>query len=375
MAIPSAGCEFVFDRQFRPVANEFRGHAGPKLTDQEANVKRLVTKKRWVVEATNAALREQRILNSRITDVHFFDPVGDMLPEYPHIPKFEVLFANCASNIVKNRKGFEEQWALPSLMDWQTMGVNFYERLFMKNPFCHFREIQFDVNFSFPRGWHRGNSWEKVPFDSMELEFPLVNQADLTMVSHGPYQIKCVDKYITDMMNREVFNMFEGYNRDDIDFTWEDWDLLCSRLPENDVYYYDQINRPENWDDDDYGPWFRRRIVHLKIPSLHSAVKMHNVVIAYVPTSWEDELLGPNFVNRFGFIQPGLRNILDYACVGKDCPVGYRTAGCCGHVMACIVYLSIYSRNNAAFKTTYRPWHFVDPKKHPRALNAALHNS
>ena len=102
---------------------------------------------------------------------------------------------------------------------------------------------------------------------------------------------------------------------------------------------------------------------------------MHNVVIAYVPTSWEDELLGPNFVNRFGFIQPGLQNILDYGCVGKDCPVGYRTAGCCGHVMASIVYLSIYSRNNAAFSTTYRPWHFVDPKKHPRALNAALHNS
>ena len=59
------------------------------------------------------------------------------------------------------------------------------------------------------------------------------------------------------------------YVQNDPNMDWDHYDLLCATLPEKIVFFRDLNNRPDNWDDNAFGPWFPRRLVMTNIPSLH----------------------------------------------------------------------------------------------------------
>ena len=328
----------ILDNNFRPQENPNLRNRDDKLTCREAGDTRLSTKIRWAVEACFMAARQYRLLDQRFLDEKFFDPCGDRLPENPNLPKVEILFNNVLSMQKRNHLPFDKIWPLPSEMNWHQMGRNFEARRKLHNEFETLENITYEVKFDrFPP--QNSRTWNVVQYTDPILLFSEIDIADFTMVTHGPFQINNGRKYLTNINEVKVREMVQN----DPNITWQQYDLLCATLP-NDykVAFYDHFNQPRNWNNELFGPWCPRRILFATVPNRISGAQTdHKVLIAYLPNSpeWDQ----PDFVNRLGFIQNGLKNILGYACIAKDCRVGYRLNGCCSHVATVLLAVGVFS--------------------------------
>ena len=159
---------------------------------------------------------------------------------------------------------------------------------------------------------------------------------------------------------------FIDENISDGSIDWDEYDVLMSSLPDDKyVHFFDQVDEPENWDHDLFGKWCPRRLLFAGVPSMHSESKVHKVVISFIPTN---EPLPQGFVNRFGFFQPGLERVLEWACVGPHCKVGLRNNSCCAHVAAILLLVSVHAFDESTFVTAYKPLHYMDVAN-PRGLN------
>ena len=112
-----------------------------------------------------------------------------------------------------------------------------------------------------------------------------------------------------------------------------------------------------------------RRLILVKIPSLHSKSTSYPVIIQYVPHSAE---MDENQIhNPLGFTAPGYRRIMGWSCQSDKCKPGYRLAGCCSHVAAALVLFGCYAHDETEFKTFARPAPYLDIR-HPNSLNKEL---
>ena len=202
--------------------------------------------------------------------------------------------------------------------------------------------------------------------DHANVQFPQLDIAWMTLVSHGSYQFKNVDSYVTDITSREVLEMLQnqGGNID-----WQTYDVLnCSFPTQKQVHIYDQVGMPQNWNPQLFGQWFSRRLVCISIPGRHSANTTHKVIIEFIP---ENEQIPAGFKNPYGF-NGCLERIVGYGCL-NTCMVGHRQAGCCSHVACALVFLGIYAFDQNGFKTKYKPLHMVDPGQ-PSSLNVEMYH-
>ena len=95
-----------------------------------------------------------------------------------------------------------------------------------------------------------------------------------------------------DEVRDELHNM-----GDDVDIDWDDYDLLCSTLPEKlNVFITTQIKEPKNWDKKVFGPWCPRKIALIEIPSAHKR-QSHKAVLSF---GSDESQLPEGFQNRFG---------------------------------------------------------------------------
>ena len=195
------------------------------------------------------------------------------------------------------------------------------------------------------------------------------------MVCQGSYHVKISRRYLTDIRCKEITEFIED-NLEDGSIDWEEYDILMSALPDSTVVHFiDQIEEPDNWDSQLYGDWFPRRLLFTGVPSMHSQAKWHKVVISYLPTSWN---MPVNFQNRLGFTQRGLDRIIEFACTGRDCRVGFRLNSCCAHVIAVLLLVSVYAYDEQSFVSSYKPLHMIDvsnPKGLSESLYAPMQNS
>ena len=346
-----------------------------KKTTSEAACDRSITKFRKGVEQFFGVTRQYGILNERIGHTSQYDP-SSLVPESPDVSKMELLWNAVFCNINRNHRFFEETWQLPTGMTWFTMGQNFFMRIFLQNEFDTYtyfdgaaREINWDVKFK-PMPHGRGRSlggWRPLQFDEPEAQFPRIAMEDMTMLTHGPYQLDNAHKYATATREQEVLPMV----RNEI-IPWLDFHALSSTLPQSKkVFIYDQIDRPNNWSDVDYGVWFARRLLLIELPSLHKA-DQHLVILSYVPDDpvWNDRV-PQDLPNRLGFIQEGLKNLVGYACLRDSCPIGLRLLGCCSHVATAVMLLGVFSHNPDAFSSTHKQINYLDFRL-PESLNVAM---
>ena len=215
--------------------------------------------------------------------------------------------------------------------------------------------------------------WQRHNFDDHAGHgFPQFAKADLTIVTHGSYQIEMADSYITDMAYHEAMELNrQAANDPDVD--WDDWNALCFAFPSTtNVYIYDQLNQPLNWDNNNLGHWFNRRLIIAELPGRHSS-NTYRVIIEYIPTNWD---LPNNFVNPFGFTQQGLDRIVGYGC-RRYCKIGFRQAGCCSHVAALLIYLGVYSYDRNQFTSKHKIINLADPisSELPPGLSRQQHQS
>ena len=211
-------------------------------------------------------------------------------------------------------------------------------------------------------------SWVSVNFDAAALAFPFIAHRELTMLTVGSYHIKLGPRYMTDMNFFEVAELIDQNNGGDT-IDWDNYDTLMSALPTNKVvWYFDQMNAPQNWNPQRHGVWHPRRLVMLKIPGLHSSNTNHKVVLSFIPEGWK---LPSNFQNKYGFHQHGLNRLVEYACIDKDCPVGFRTNSCCAHVCTAVMFLGLYAHDQTAVQSAYKRLHRLDVKN-PRGLNREM---
>merc|ERR1712218_775465 len=165
-----------------------------------------------------------------------------------------------------------------------------------------------------------------------------------------------VDGYITNLQHHWGMELISTLGPDP-DIEWDDFNLLhCAFPDETNVFFYDQVAQPQNWDINHFGPWYPRRIVNASLNSRHTN-NSYRILIEFIPTH---EPLPENFENPFGFTQEGLNRIVGYAC-RMHCKVGYRQAGCCCHIAAILVYLGIYSFDSTGFKTKHKLYNLADP--------------
>ena len=355
----------LFGEDFRPIENPEQENRTGKLTCREASDARLCTRFRWVIEAVFMHMRQFRQLDMRFIDEKLFDPCGDLLPENVNIPKIEIIFNNILSNLSRNNKPLEKTWPLPSQITWHNMGRNFEHRRMLHNEFDKFEQVQWPSFKQFPQ--QNAENWTVCQFNDPRILFNEFSIEDFTMVTHGPYQIKNGDKYLSNICELKVIENIR--NVDDI--TWQQYDLLCTSLP-NDlkVAFTDIHEQPRNWNDELFGQWFPRRLLFGRVPNRISGTKTdHKVIISYIPNSpeWDQ----PNNINRLGFLQPGLKQIIGYGCISEGCSVGFRLAGCCSHVATILLAVGVYAFQPDLFKSTYKNLHFIDIKNH-KSLNQAL---
>ena len=315
------------------------------------------------MEQCFASCRQYEMCNARIGHTSWFDP-SSSIPDCPDVTKEELIWNAVFCNHNRNHRFFEEKWPLPTGMTWTTMGQNFYQRIFLQNEFDTYtyydgvaRAINWGVRFK-PMP-HAGNlgGWQQLPYDDPAVLFGRVAIEDITMLSHGPYQPDNANKYATAMREQEVLSEI----RDDEQVTWEHFHTLASALPgDKKVFIYDQLERPDNWSDEDYGIWFARRLLLIEIPSLHKADK-HLVVLAYVPDdpAWNDGV-PHDFPNRLGFTQEGLRNLVGYACLRDECPIGLRLLGCCSHVATAVMLLGVFQHDPETFSTKHKHLNYLE---------------
>ena len=169
------------------------------------------------------------------------------------------------------------------------------------------------------------------------------------------------------MRQQEVNNHFDN-NVQDVD--WRRYDALCAMYPQNKpMFYYNQIDEPQNWDPNRSGVWFPRRLLLASVPSLHKG-KDHKVVIQYLPTRGfplPANFHLPNF-NRLGFIG-NLKYVVGYACL--TCKQGQRLFGCCSHVTTMLAAAGMFAYDQGEFKTPYKKLHSIDGRN-TRSLNRRL---
>ena len=200
------------------------------------------------------------------------------------------------------------------------MGRNAFHRLNLQNPLDPLKNVIWDVNFD-RFDTQRPGPW--FPFDyTADIGFPFLTKNDISFITLGPYQINNADKYITHMQEDHVKDIIaDDFDDPNSHIDWEDMDCHMSNLPyKKTVMIYDQYDEPRNWNPNEFDDWFRRRLVYLQVPSLHTNQK-YKVVICYDCDLLKGSL-PPNFKNRFGFTTPGTRRILDYGCTGRWCRVG-----------------------------------------------------
>ena len=346
-----------------------------KFTTTEASLTRLMTLIRWVVETTNAGVKNFKFLDARIMNTKFFDSLDtlgrellEILDGCPdsvkQISKLEVLVHNALCMYQRNHAPFVRRMYVPYGLTPRQFGENFFTRVFLKNSLCRFERVQWTGNLHVKPRSAKGNPWKSCNYDDAVLGFPDIVLDHLIFLTHGHYQISNIDKYITHVRFNEVYKQFENDPElvEDIDFT--DYDELMSGLPETlKVYYYDQEEAPANWCGVNYGPWCPRRLVMVVMPSRHTT-QSHVTVISFLP---EGSIHRPEF-HRLGF-QEELSSILEYCC---SCRIGSRLAGCCSHVASVIALLGKYASDETEFRSRYSKKHYFDPQQ-PESLNQSLH--
>ena len=357
-------------------ANANEPNLRTKKTCREANTDSFTCKQRWKIEAANAGTKQYRILDARVIDQHFSERIGAKLcPDHPNIPRLELILNNALALYNRNHAGFVRTWEMPEAYTEAQMGENFRQRLAMHNPLDHFENLGYRKNIfkDFPAG-NVLRGWTKVSYGDDELlaitGFPRLPLRNFTLVTHGSYQIRNGRKYITDIRQKEVIDLINQLQDNEVD--WDEYTLMISTLPvDKDVYFFDQHTEPVRWDVERFGPWCPRRLIHVKIPSLHSKAKSYPVIIAYVPQSMVLEENENQIHNPLGFTPTGYRRILGWSCQSHKCIPGYRLAGCCSHVAAALLFLGVYAYDEASFETFARPAPFFDIR-HPKSLNKEL---
>ena len=312
-------------------------------------------------------------------DKQFMDPLGEKIHErYKDHPKCTAILTAAVSLFNKTHQKFEViRWTIPDGMTKFTMGKNFKMRTFLRGSFDATEGVVYRKAFKkFPKSSRRPNDdpdrdWVTRNYDSADLEFPTIAQRNITMVTIGSYHIRISKRYLTDIRQKEISDFIDE-NLEDGSIDWDNYDCLMAALPDSvPIHFIDQTDEPEGWDEQLFGPWFARRLLFVGIPSMHSPSKMHKVVIAYIPDSWP---LPSGFRNRLGFTQDGLKRIVEFACVGKDCRVGYRLNGSCAHVTAALLLVSVYGKDENSFESTYKPLHLIDVAN-PKGLSEALYGN
>ena len=371
----------LIDRNFNYVGPDAEPAVYPdgshriKFTDLEASLTRLMTLVRWVVEATNAGVKNFKFLDARIMNTKFFDSLDTLGRELlkildgcpdsvKQISKLEVLVHNALSMYQRNHAPFVRRMYVPYGLTPRQFGENFFMRVFLKNSLCRFARVQWAGNLHVKPRSTKGNPCRSCNYDDAVLGFPDIDLDHLIFVAHGHYQTNNIDLYLTYVRFNEVYKQFENDPElvEDIDFT--DYDELMSGLPETlKVYYYDQDEAPANWCGVKYGPWCPRRICMVIMPSRHTT-QSHVTVISFLP---EGSIHRPEF-HRLGF-QEELSSILEYCC---SCKIGSRLAGCCSHVASVIALLGKYASDETEFRSRYSKKHYFDPQQ-PESLNQSLH--
>ena len=161
------------------------------------------------------------------------------------------------------------------------------------------------------------------------------------------------------------------------DVDWDDWNALLSGFPdETDVHIYEQVNQPVGWDVNRFGPWFPRTVLCASLPGRHNN-NSYRILIEYLPThdkNGDPIDLPNNFVNPFGFTQPGLERIVGYGC-RRYCKIGYRQAGICSHAASILIYLGVYSNDRTGFRTKHKLMNLADPisTEQPASLSERMY--
>ena len=369
--------EDILGEDLRPMANPKQQDRTAKFATEEANSVRNSTGWRWPNEAAYSGVKNYQFFNDRHIDSSYFDPIGRHVdnPDHKKIPKIEI----CAHNVFclhnRNHKPYKRTWKHPEGVSATDLGKNWAHRRHLKNPFDPTEKVKFSVNFQRrppKRSCNKkGKKWKhaKSKQFSRQKRFPNLGIDQFTKIALGTYHYKLGPSYLQNVRQEEVLEEIREMEGDP-DIDWEDYDLLCSTLPENlDVYFTEEKEEPENWKDEHFDPWFPRTIAMVEIPSRHSA-EAHKVVVAFVS---DEKELPEGFQNRFGDLftnDPELKKIVDYGCVGPHCRIGARTLGCCAHTMSVLMLLGYYNYDGE-YKSTYKPEHYIDTN-HPKSMNNKL---
>ena len=361
----------VLDENLQYVENEVPDTERPQFTARESNTLRVTTKERGIIERTNASVKQYRILDSRIIDSHFFDPIyaDDNMKS---LPKFELLANNAFCLHNRNHPGYERCYPCPQGYTEAEFGENFRNRITLLNPFDPTEHINFLVELTprhFPNNTRPGH-WTNVNvFQTYLHRFPQLALENVCIVTHGSYQIENTRQYITDMRSKEVIDLLKSIDEPEID--WDNYDVLMASIPQDtSVFYYNHIPEPGGWIPERHGPWCPRRFAIMKIPSRHSGRAWHTVIIAYVTPELK-ELQPAGYENPFGFRNEGYKDIVGYACLSNKCKIGQRTAGCCSHVASAMVFMGMHAYDPTQFWTTYKAAHYVDVA-HVKSLNREM---
>ena len=343
-----------------------------KYTCAEANTIRVTTCFRYNIEICFGGIKQFQFLNQKKTDFHFLDPMGSLLPEnLRDIPKLEVLYNNILGLYNRVHPGFQRTFPIPDGYTPETFGLHFRERFSRSfNPLDPIEGIRYSRHIdNFPtRLQDRGYNRLSI-YNFQEHEFIPLSLQNMTLVTLGSYQIKNNRQYITDMTNYEVADFLSGIDENVVQLNFHDYDLLMSGLPTaKEIFIYDERQMPANWPER-FGPWIPQRWIACSVPSYHSNKVFHDVLISFVPPSFEAN--EANIPNPFNFTLPGYRRIVGYACFSKNCKIGFRNLGCCSHVAAVLIFLGVYIHDRNAFKNLYRDVHKLDIRN-PVSLNRQL---
>ena len=81
----------------RPINNPYPAGGRTKLSTSEANVNRTTTLYRFPIELCNGGSKQNGIVDDRVADTKYFDPIGKWLPGHEHISKREIIWNNVFS--------------------------------------------------------------------------------------------------------------------------------------------------------------------------------------------------------------------------------------------------------------------------------------
>ena len=348
-----------------------------KLTCLEASNNRDTTGWRWPMEAVFVGLKENELFNDRVIPHQFFDPVGKKAPnpDHAHIPKIEVLLNNGFCQYNRNHYGFDRDWKLPQGVTAADLGTNWAHRRHLRNELDPSEHVRYDVNLNrMPEINALGPHWQRFNATDPRHGVPDLDMDDQTILTLGTFNHSMGDAYMSNMTNLEVLervHQIEEQTGAMHQIDWDEYDMTCSTLPQNcNVFVHHQVDRPDNWNDQAFNPWFARKYALVEVPSAHTG-NSHKVVISYVT---EDTDLPPGFRSRFGPLfdnRPNLRKILGWGCVGRHCKAGARLLGMCSHCSGVISLLGIYAHHPNRFRSKYKKEHYIDPAL-PKSLRLAL---